>query len=84
MTLTEVLIAVLIAVGVAGIIVPVLPGMLLVLVAILVWALEVGTGTAWVVFSVAIAFLVAGTIAKYVLPGRRLIVDRRARGARCS
>ena len=72
MTLTEVLIAVLIAVGVAGILVPVLPGMLLVLVAILVWALEIGTATAWAVFAVATAFLVVGTVVKYVVPGRRL------------
>ena len=72
MTLTEVLIAVLIAVGVAGILVPVLPRMLLVLVAILVWALEIGTATAWAVFAVATAFLVVGTIVKYVVPGRRL------------
>ena len=72
MTLTEVLIAVLIAVGVAGVLVPVLPGMLLVLVAVLVWALETGTTTAWLVFAVATAFLVGGSIVKYVLPGRRL------------
>ena len=72
MSLTEVLIAVLIAVGVVGILVPVLPGMLLVLVAILVWALEIGTATAWAVFAVATAFLVVGTVVKYVVPGRRL------------
>ena len=72
MSLTEVLIAVLIAVGVAGILVPVLPGMLLVLVAILVWALEIGTTTAWVVFAVAAGFLVLGSVVKYVVPGRRL------------
>lgn len=72
MSPTEVLIAVLIALGVAGILVPVLPGMLLVLGAILVWALEIGTTTAWVVFAVAAAFLVLGSVVKYVLPGRRL------------
>ena len=72
MSLTEVLIAVLIAVGVAGVLVPVIPGMLLVLGAVLVWASEVGTTTAWVVFAVAAAFLVAGTVVKYVVPGRRL------------
>jgi len=71
-TPTEVLIAVLIAVGVAGIVVPVLPGLLLVFVAILVWATEVGTSTAWVVFAVATAFLAIGSVVKYVFPGRRL------------
>lgn len=72
MSATEILIAVLIGVGIAGIIVPVLPGTLLVLGAILVWALEIGTGTAWTVFAVAAALLVAGTVVKYLVPGRRL------------
>jgi hypothetical protein len=69
---TEVLIAVLIAVGIAGIIVPVLPGTLLVLGAILVWALEIGTSTGWVVFGVCAALLVGGTVVKYLVPGRSL------------
>ena len=72
MSATEILVAVLIAVGVAGIIVPVLPGTVLVLGAILVWALEIGTATAWLVFAFATTFLVLGTIVKYLVPGRQL------------
>ena len=72
MSATEILIAVLIAVGIARIIVPVLPGTVLVLGAILVWALEIGTATAWVVLAVAAALLVGGTVVKYLVPGRRL------------
>lgn len=72
MSPTEILIAVLIAVGIAGIIVPVLPGTILVLGAVLVWALEIGTTTAWAVFAVATTFLAAGTVVKYLVPGRRL------------
>lgn len=72
MSVTEIVIAVLIAVGIAGIIVPVLPGSILVLGAILVWALEIGTPTAWVVFAVAATSLVGGSVVKYLLPGRRL------------
>lgn len=72
MSPTEILIAVLIAVGIAGIIVPVLPGTILVLGAILVWALEVGTSTAWIVLVSAAVLLVSGTIVKYLVPGRRL------------
>ncbi|RYC10882.1 DUF456 domain-containing protein [Nocardioides zhouii] len=72
MSATEILVAVLIAVGVAGIIIPVLPGTLLVLGAILVWALEVGTSSAWLVFAFATTFLVLGTIVKYLVPGRQL------------
>ena len=67
MTLTEVVIAILIAVGIAGIVVPVLPGTILVLGAILVWATEVGTSTAWIVFAVAATFLVIGAVVKYAL-----------------
>ena len=72
MSPTEVVVAVLIAVGIVGIVVPVLPGTILVLVAILVWATEVGTPRAWIVFALAATFLVIGAGLKYALPGRRL------------
>ena len=72
MTGVEVLVALAIAVGVVGVVIPVLPGSLLVLGAILVWALDVGTTTGWVVFAVATTFLALGSIVKYVVPGRRL------------
>ncbi|CAM3595070.1 DUF456 domain-containing protein [Nocardioides zeicaulis] len=72
MSLTEVLVAVAIAVGIAGIIVPVLPGTLLVLGAVLVWALDVGTSTGWVVFSLCTVLLAGGAVVKYLVPGRRL------------
>jgi uncharacterized protein len=69
---TEILIAVLIAVGIAGVIVPVLPGTVLVLAAILVWALEIGTSTGWLVLALCAALLVGGSVVKYLVPGRRL------------
>ena len=72
MSVTEVLVAVAIAVGIAGIIVPVLPGTLLVLGAVLVWALEVGTTTGWAVFAVCTTLLAAGSVIKFLVPGRRL------------
>ena len=72
MSPTEILISIAIAVGIAGIIVPVLPGTILVLGAILVWALEVGTTTAWAVFAVSALLLVGGSVVKYLVPGRRL------------
>jgi uncharacterized protein len=68
----EVLVALAIAVGVVGVVVPVLPGSLLVLGAIVVWTVNLGTGTAWVVFAVAAAFLALGAVVKYAVPGRRL------------
>jgi len=68
----EVLVALAIAIGVVGVVVPMLPGTLLVLAAILVWALDLGTSTAWAVFAVCTTFLVLGAVVKYVVPGRRL------------
>ncbi|WP_205474547.1 DUF456 domain-containing protein [Nocardioides sp. SYSU D00038] len=72
MSVTEVLVAVVIAIGLVGILVPVLPGSVLVLGAVLVWAIEVGSGTAWAVFAIVTALLAVGTVVKYLVPGRRL------------
>lgn len=72
MSATEIVVAFVIAVGIAGIIVPVLPGTILVLGAILVWALDVATSTGWVVFALCATLLVAGSVVKYLVPGRRL------------
>ena len=68
----EVLVALAIAVGIVGVVIPVLPGSLLVLGAILVWTINLGTGTSWAVFVVAAACIALGTIVKYAVPGRRL------------
>jgi uncharacterized protein YqgC (DUF456 family) len=72
MTGVEVLVALAIAIGLVGVIVPVLPGSLLVLGAVLVWAWDLGTTTGWLVFAVATTFIALGSIVKYVVPGRRL------------
>jgi uncharacterized protein YqgC (DUF456 family) len=64
--------AVLVAVGLAGIVVPGLPGTLLVALGIGIWAASVGSATSWTAFGVAAALLVAGTVLKYAVPGRRL------------
>lgn len=72
MTGLEILVAVAIAVGLVGILVPILPGSLLVAAAILVWATERGETAAWVVLGVALALLAAGGVVKYLVPGRRL------------
>jgi uncharacterized protein YqgC (DUF456 family) len=66
--------AVLVAVGLVGILVPILPGSILVVGGILVWAWAEGGATAWTVFAVATALVVVGTVVKYVVPGRRLQV----------
>ena len=72
MSPTEVIVALAIAVGLVGILVPILPGGLLIVAAILVWATDLGGGTAWTVFAVATTLVVLGAVVKYVVPGRRL------------
>ena len=72
MTGLEVLVALAIAVGLVGVILPVLPGSLLVLGAVLVWAWDVGSTTGWIVFAIAAIFIALGNVVKYVVPGRRL------------
>ena len=72
MSPTEVLVALAILVGLVGVIVPILPGLVLVLAAILFWAIGEGSATGWSVFAVAAALIVAGSVVKYAVPNRRL------------
>jgi uncharacterized protein YqgC (DUF456 family) len=66
------LVGVVIFVGILGIVIPVLPGALLSLAAILVWALEVQSATGWVVLSAAVVLIGASQVVKYIVPERRL------------
>src|SRR3954471_12530801 len=70
--LTDVLVGLAILVGLAGVVVPVLPGLVLVLAAILVWALERQDALGWAVLAGAAVVFAVGQVAKYLLPGRRL------------
>lgn len=71
--MTETVIAgLLIVVGIIGILLPVLPGLLLVLVGIAVWAVPRNDAVGWTVLGIAAAIIVVGSVVKYVLPGRRL------------
>jgi uncharacterized protein YqgC (DUF456 family) len=67
-----VLVGVVIAVGLVGIIVPLLPGTLLVLAAIAVWALIENNVTAWVTLGVVTVLLGSTTLIKYLWPARRM------------
>ena len=72
MTGVTVLCGLMVVVGLFGIVVPVLPGTLLVLLGFLVWASEKGGTEAWTVFALAGGILVVGAVVKYAVPGRRL------------
>jgi uncharacterized protein len=67
-----VLVALAIAVGLAGIVIPLLPGTLLVFGAIAVWAVMENNVTAWVTFGVVTALLGAATLIKYTWPVKRM------------
>lgn len=62
----------LIVAGLVGIVVPVLPGLVLVLGGVLLWALMEGGSTAWVVFGLSLLVAVVGYVLQYTLPGRRM------------
>jgi uncharacterized protein YqgC (DUF456 family) len=71
-TETDLLVGLAVLVGLAGIVVPVLPGSILILGAVLVWSVLTATTTGWLVFAVVTTLLVAGGIVKYAVPGRGL------------
>ncbi|MFW0797522.1 DUF456 domain-containing protein [Gordonia sp. CPCC 205515] len=67
----EVIVGVVILLGLLGIVFPILPGTLLIVAAIGVWAFVVGGG-AWGVFAAATLVIVLGEVIKYFLAGRSL------------
>ncbi|MEV4241426.1 MULTISPECIES: DUF456 domain-containing protein [unclassified Nocardia] len=68
----EVVVGLVILVGLVGIIVPILPGAILIFGAIAVWAFMTGGATAWTVFAISTAFLVLSGVIKYTWPGRKM------------
>jgi uncharacterized protein len=61
-----------IATGIVGVVVPVLPGALLVWAAIAVWAIAVGSVTGWAVLAIATLVIGGAQVVKVLVPGRRL------------
>ncbi|ASN53195.1 DUF456 domain-containing protein [Sinomonas sp. R1AF57] len=71
--LTAVLVGLALAVSVAGVIIPILPGSILGLVALLAWAIFGGAGWGgWLVFAIGGVLFACGMAASAVLAGRRL------------
>lgn len=60
------------AVGLLGIVVPILPGLLLCVAAVLIWAIDTGGTLAWATFAVALLVAAAGMALQLLLPGRRM------------
>lgn len=59
-------------VGVVGIVLPVLPGLLLCVTAVLVWAIGTGGTTAWITLGVVVALYALGVTLQLLVPGRRM------------
>ncbi|MFC5370679.1 DUF456 domain-containing protein [Arcanobacterium bovis] len=70
--ITTILVVIAYAVAIAGIIVPVLPGTILIVASTFVWALVVGGNTGWITFGLVTVFSAIGITASYVLTGKRL------------
>lgn len=64
--------ALIILVGILGIIVPVLPGLFITVVGMLVWALQTDTTTGWVLFGLSVLIALGGFALQFLIPGRRM------------
>lgn len=62
----------LIVAGILGVLIPVIPGLLLALAGVAVWAADLGTRTGWSVFGVCVLIYLAGLTTQLLLPGRRM------------
>ena len=72
MTIYAVVAGLLVAVGLIGTVLTVLPGLLLVLAGIAVWAVPRNDVVGWTVLAAAVGVVLLGSVAKYLLPGRAL------------
>lgn len=61
-----------IAVGIVGVVIPAVPGVLLVWAAVLVWTLATDTDGRWLVLGLVTTIAAASQVLKYLIPGRRM------------
>ena len=66
----ELLVLLVMAVGLVGVVVPLLPGLLLIWTAGVYWVWADGGGGRWAVAGLLTVLLAAGSVAKYVVPAR--------------
>lgn len=72
-TIVTILCGLAILVGIAGTILPVLPGGILIAAALLAWAIGGGAGAiGWVVFAIGVVFVAVGMAASALLTGRKM------------
>lgn len=59
-------------VGLAGIVVPILPGTITIVIATLIWAIVMGSTPGWICFGIVLILGIAGMTANYFITGRSL------------
>jgi uncharacterized protein YqgC (DUF456 family) len=59
-------------IGLIGIVIPLLPGLLLVWGAVLLWAIEAQSRVGWLILGIATVLALCGSLLQYLLPGRRM------------
>lgn len=68
----DVLAGIAVLIGLVGIVLVFLPGLLLQVIAVALWAFEESSTMGWVVFGVVVGLALMATILKYVFPHRQL------------
>lgn len=72
MELHDVLAGIGVLAGLVGIVLVFLPGLLLQVVAVAIWAFEESTVVGWLVLGVVLTIALGATVAKYLFPQRRM------------
>ncbi len=72
-TAGTVLIGVVILIGLLGILLPAIPGALVVLAAVFIWSSEEATTASWAIFGVAAVCVAVTQVVKYTVPSRRMV-----------
>jgi uncharacterized protein len=71
-TLLDVMVGIALVVAAVGIVVPILPGTLLAMGALLVWAILTGGSSAWAAFVIGAVLMTLGQVLKYLIPHKSL------------
>lgn len=72
MDAVTVLAGLMIVVGILGLIIPVLPGLLLCLAGVLLWAWHVNTSVSWTVLGCCVLVAAIGWVVQFLVPNKRL------------
>ncbi len=80
MSLVEWIVAGVMLIGLLGIVIPVLPGLLLIVAGVVLWGSELQTATGWWVVGISVLLYLACLVLEFLIPGQRM----RAAGVRTS